>query len=245
MKQAKWIRWAHRWVGLWFSVVALMASASGLIHLWMSHTQPPPPTGSPISAAALDLSVVKITPHQAVAAVEAATSTSRVSEIQLLTIAGTPWYQLFLVESSMPKYVCATTGHYDPERDEKYAQEIAGRALGHKNCRKAQYLTAFDRDYIPIFRILPVYRFDADDEAGSRVYVSTVTGNVTRATDNQKQWEATVFSVFHKWMFLRDKNVRNYSLGLATLGIFLASVLGIWLFWVTRRKKYDRMRVEP
>jgi uncharacterized iron-regulated membrane protein len=145
----------------------------------------------------------------------------------------------------MPKYVCATTGRYDPERDEKYAQEIAGRALGHKNCRKAQYLTAFDRDYIPIFRILPVYRFDADDEAGSRVYVSTVTGNVTRATDNQKQWEATVFSVFHKWMFLRDKNVRNYSLGLATLGIFLASVLGIWLFWVTRRKKYDRMRVEP
>jgi uncharacterized iron-regulated membrane protein len=235
MKKARIIRWAHRWVGLFFAVATLMASGSGLIHLWMSHTQPPPPTGPSNQAPVVDMSLVKISPQQAVEVARQQHQSEGVLRMELLSIKNEPWYQIFLQGVTKPVYVSAQHGQWDAERDEIYAQQIASSSIGGHSVRKTHYLSQFDREYIAIFRILPVYRFDADDQLGTRVYVSTVTGTVTRATDDQKQWEANVFSLFHKWMFIRDKNLRNYSLGLATLGVFLTSVLGIWLFWVTRR----------
>jgi hypothetical protein len=79
-----------------------------------------------------------------------------------------------------------------------------------------------------------VYRFDVDDGKGTRVYVSTMTGSVTRHTDDQRQLEANVFSNFHKLMFIKDKDLRDGLLTLMTLGIFLVAVLGIVLFFMTR-----------
>lgn len=241
MKQAKWIRWAHRWVGLWFSIVALMASASGLIHLWMSHTQPPPPSGPP-SLAALAMDQVTVTPAQAAATAMEKMASSGVTHMPLRMIEGEPWYQIFLIGQQQPVYVHAQKGSIDEQCDERFAKEIATTALATKRLEKTKYLTEFDREYIGIFRILPVYRFDANDEKGNRVYVSTVTGSVTRATDDAKQWEANVFSLLHKWMFIPNKNVRNYALGIATFGIFVTSLLGLWLFWVTRPKSRAGLR---
>ena len=84
--------------------------------------------------------------------------------------------------------------------------------------------------------MLPVYRFDADDERGTRVYVSTLTGSVTRATDDAKQREATIFTVFHKWMFIKNREVRDWALMTAMAGLIALAVSGLVLFWQTRRR---------
>ena len=88
-----------------------------------------------------------------------------------------------------------------------------------------------------IFRILPVFRFDVDDGAGTRVYVSTTTGTVTRHTDNEKQFEANVFFLFHKFGFIPDKNTRDAVLVSAMVGISLVALGGVVLFFMTRPRR--------
>jgi hypothetical protein len=84
--------------------------------------------------------------------------------------------------------------------------------------------------------VLPVYRFDAGDALETRVYVSTATGSVTRHTDRERQFEANIFSNFHKLAFIRDKNARDLVLSVLTGGAALASIAGIILFFATRSR---------
>ncbi|MES2440448.1 MAG: hypothetical protein V4584_15370 [Verrucomicrobiota bacterium] len=227
-----WIRKAHRWLGLIFSLTLLMSSGSGVIHTIMTRTQAPPPAARPGSLA-LDISSMKLTPQDAVARLPGGTEPTAVN---LRMIAGQPHYQIFSA-TGKSGYVNAVTGAVDPSTDEIYAGEIASGFLGGMPVRKSDYLTAFNREYIGIFRILPVYRFDAGDPRGNRVYVSTVTGSVTRHTDDGKQFEADIFTLFHKFGFIRDKDLRDWGLILVTGGTFAVSVLGVVLFFLTRPRR--------
>jgi uncharacterized iron-regulated membrane protein len=81
------------------------------------------------------------------------------------------------------------------------------------------------------------YRFDFDDERQTRVYVSTTTGSVTRHTDKQRQFQANAFSTFHKLSFIPNKDMRDLVLTVMTGGIFVASLLGVVLFFLTRPRR--------
>jgi hypothetical protein len=242
MIKAQWIRKAHRWIGLIFSITVLMASGSGLIHLWMSRSQPAPPAvaaRSPVSH--IDVDAITVSAADAMQSIKKQRSSAVAKEIHLRSIAGQPWYQVFLHGEQKAAYVNAVTGESNDAMDEQFAREIAMGALGTNAIEHRAYLTQYDAEYIAIFRILPVYRFDNNDEMGRRVYVSTLTGSVTRATDDQKQWEANLFSNFHKWQFINNKNLRDSLLGLATFGSFFVSILGIWLFVITGKSKRARI----
>ena len=165
---------------------------------------------------------------------------SEAQAINLRGIGGEPWYQIYAAPHAPAQYVSAVDGRIDPAQDERYAAEIASAFLGGAAVRRTDYLTAFNAEYINIFRILPVYRFDAADGRGTRVYVSTATGSVTRHTDNSRQFEANVFTNFHKLGFIRDKNTRDFVLTALTLGIFIAALLGVALFFLTARKSVPR-----
>ncbi len=160
-----------------------------------------------------------------------------VQAINLRGIGGQPWYQIYTTTSPIPHYVSAEDGRLDPSRDEAYAAEIATNFLGGKDVSKTDFLTAFNSEYLNIFRILPVYRFDAGDELDTRVYVSTTTGSVTRHTDRKRQFEALIFTNFHKLGFISNKDLRDIVLTVLTTGTFLVSCLGIVLFFATRPKK--------
>lgn len=227
-----WIRKAHRWLGLIFSVTVLMSSGSGVIHTVMTRTQSAPPPARPPELA-LDTASITLTAEQAVAKLGGA---GAASAINLRMIAGEPVYQVFQSDGK-PRYVNAVDGSVDPATDEIYGAEIASSFLGGKSVEKTDYLTQFNREYIGIFRILPVYRFDAGDEKNTRVYVSTVTGSVTRLTDDGKQLEANIFTYIHKFGFIPNKDVRDWALALVTGGAFVVSLLGVVLFFLTRPKR--------
>ena len=118
-----------------------------------------------------------------------------------------------------------------------YAKEIASSYLGSTEAKQTAFLTSFNNEYINIFRILPVYRFDLADGKGTRVYVSTITGSVTRDTNDKKQFEASIFTNFHKLGFIPNKNVRDTVLTVITFAAFLISILGILLFFLVKTKK--------
>ena len=224
----KFIRNAHRWLGLIFSLSILMSSGSGVLHNVMTYTQKPPP---PVRPSGEGMSVEKIAVP--VAEVPARLGWSEVQAINVRSIAAEPWYQAFATTVEKPGYVNAVDGRVDPTQDERYAAQIASGFVGGAAVRKTDYLTEFNGEYINIFRVLPVYRFDVDDELRTRVYVSTVTGSVTRHTDDKRQFEASIFTNFHKLGFIPNKLARDLILSTLTLGAFLVSILGIILFCVT------------
>lgn len=230
-----WIRKLHRWLGLLFSLTVLMSSGSGVIHTVMTRTQSPPPPARPANTG-LDAASITITAQDAVSR----SLRDQPAAINLRTIAGQPHYQIFPARGN-PVYVNAATGAVEPAFDETYAAEIASSFLGGTTVKKTDYLTSFNMEYIGIFRILPVYRFDAADGKGTRVYVSTVTGSVTRLTDDEKQLEANLFTLVHKFGFIRNKDLRDWSLALVTGGAFVVSLLGIVLFFLTRPRRKSRL----
>lgn len=232
MKSA-WIRKAHRWLGLLFSTTLLMSSGSGVLHIVMTRTQQAPPPARP-SGGGLNAEAVLISLADAAAA---SGGTGPVMAANLRSIAGDPCYQLFFPGEKTPRYVNATTGKADPQLEETYAAEIATTFLGGATVTKTDYLQDFNNEYINIFRILPVHRFDAADGKRTRVYVSTVTGSVTRHTDDSKQFEASAFTRFHKLGFIPGKDARDIVLGTITGGVFVVSLLGIVLFFLTRPRR--------
>ncbi len=209
-----------------------MSSGSGVIHTVMTRTQSAPPPAKPPELP-LDTAAITLTAAQAVAKLDGA---DEPSAINLRMIAGVPVYQVFLPNGA-PRYVNAVDGSVDPAMDEIYGAEIASGFLGGKEVRKTDYLTSFNGEYIGIFRILPVYRFDTGDADHTRVYVSTVTGSVTRLTDDGKQFEANIFTNIHKFGFIPNKDLRDWTLTLVTAGAFVVSLLGVLLFFITRPKR--------
>lgn len=218
------LRRFHRWHALVMSVVVLMSACSGLIHTWMAHNQPPPPPARP--AGEVDLASVTVPPSAL---------PGPAAGVSLRSIGGQPWWQLMPAGGGPLRWFDARSGTEDTAADARYAAEIAGRALGGATVRQTAYLTAYDAEYITIFRILPVYRFDADDGRGTRVYVSTMTGSVTRHTDDARQFEAQTFSLLHKWMFIPNRTVRDWALMTAMAGLVVLAGSGLLLFWRTRR----------
>jgi hypothetical protein len=228
------IRKLHRWLGLLFSLSVLIASGSGVLHNIMTRTQAAPPQAKP-SGGGMDVTAIQISVAAAVA--KLTEPKPEVQAVNLRGIGGQPWYQIYTQTSRRPQYVSAVDGRADPAMDEAYAAEIAKNFLGGAAVKKADFLTAFNSEYLNIFRILPVYRFDTGDALDTRVYVSTTTGSVTRHTDKERQFEATIFTNFHKLGFIPSKDTRDLVLTVVNIGISLVACLGIALFFATRSKK--------
>lgn len=227
------IRNVHRGLGLIFSVTILVSASSGILHQVMARTQPPPPKPRPHGT--VDLTRLTFPLSEAVARLGA--SASSVHAVSVRTINGRSWYQFLLEGSERPVYLDAEDGAPGPDADERYAMDIAARYLGPEmRLKNTAYLTEYDAEYLNIFRILPVYRFDADDGRHTRVYVSTMTGSVTRHTDDAKQFEASIFSNLHKFQFIQNKDWRDAALITVTAGAAVVSMLGIVLFIGTSRR---------
>jgi hypothetical protein len=232
-------RKAHRWLGLFFSLSILTSSGSGILHNVMTYTQPPPPPARPLGGG-VAAERIRIPVTEAIAKLPA----SDAQAINIRSIHGEPWYQIFTSSADRPAYISAMDGRVDPLQDERYAAQIASSFLGGAKVRKENYLTAFDNEYINIFRVLPVYRFDIDDAKNSRVYVSTMTGSVTRHTDDIRQFEANIFTNFHKLGFIANKIARDVILTFLTLGAFTVACLGIALFFLTSPARSERAASE-
>jgi len=233
MRLALKIRKGHRLLGLAFGLSILLSAGSGVLHQVMARTQAPPPAVKP-AGPALAVDKIKVSVPQAARTAGVQGQTQAVS---IRSIQGQPWYQFVLQGSAKPAYVNAETGEVGADEDFRYASQIASAFLGGAEVRQTDYLTGFNSEYLNIFRILPVYRFDAADSRGTRLYVSTMTGSVTRHTDNQRQFEANVFTYIHKFGFIPNRDLRDAVLIFMTAGAFLSALAGMALFFITRSNK--------
>jgi hypothetical protein len=231
------LRRFHRGHALIMSAIVAASAASGLIHTWMGMTQGPPPRAAPASA--VDTAAVRLSPAEAVTLATAlrppGAGSLTVTGLDLRPIGGVPFWRI--LGGPAPIWVDATQPVVDADADVRYALQVARAAVGDgAKLRHDGVLTAYDQEYIAIFRLLPVHRIRVDDGKGTRLYVSTVTGSVARQTDDWKQFEANVFTYAHKWAFL-PRPWRDYALIIAMAGILVLAVSGVVLAVLTRRRK--------
>ncbi|HEX6429222.1 MAG TPA: hypothetical protein VF008_16105, partial [Niastella sp.] len=99
-------------------------------------------------------------------------------------------------------------------------------------------LTAFDNEYKYVNRILPVYRVAFHRPDGIRVYVETTQDRFAFAMDNRRATFDTIFQWLHTWSWLDALgNTKLVFIIAICLLAFCTSILGIYIFFITKTKK--------
>lgn len=221
----------HRSLGLIFGIYLITAALSGVAHNIMALLYPSLP---PIKPAAH----LSLPPHglDPAAAARQAGVWSAIERLEVRAIGGRPVYQFITADAERPRYVDMATGQTLADADRKHAAEIAARALPHAAVINSAYLTAFDAEYGRKNQILPVYRFDADDDARTRVYISTATGTVVYATNDARATLSALFRNLHLLAFLNNHDLQMWILLALALGALAMAGLGMAMLWVRRTK---------
>jgi uncharacterized iron-regulated membrane protein len=99
-------------------------------------------------------------------------------------------------------------------------------------------LTAFDKEYKFVNRLLPVHKVAFNRPDGIRVYVETTQDRFAFAMDNKRAVFDNIFQWLHTWSWLDALgNTKLYFIIAICLLSLITSVLGIYIFCITKTKK--------
>lgn len=106
-------------------------------------------------------------------------------------------------------------------------------------------ITAFNKEYKYVNRLLPVYRVDFDRADGIRVYVETTQDRYAYAVDNKRAFFDRLFGLFHTWEWLNAAGDLKYVLMVLITGLgFLTTIMGLCIFFTTKTKKSNHPLVK-
>lgn len=99
-------------------------------------------------------------------------------------------------------------------------------------------LTAFDKEYKFVNRLLPVHKVSFNRPDGIRIYVETTQDRFAFAMDNRRAMFDNIFQWLHTWSWLdAPGNTKLYFIIAICLLSLVTSVLGIYIFCITKTKK--------
>jgi hypothetical protein len=183
----------HRWLGIAGCVLFIAWFASGIV---MMYARMPVLANEERLARAqdLDLSAATLSPEEAAAG--AGVSAERVQVGMLL---GRPVYRFGGRDQVI---VFADTGEPFIGLDEAAARAAAQRyAPGYEGAlRYDAYMIDPDQWTLQAGALMPIHRFALDDDAGTRLYVSEVTGDVVLRTTRRERFWAYLGPVLH-WLY--------------------------------------------
>jgi len=250
----------HRRLSIVIALPVLLWASSGLMHPIMTNIRPAMATQAYVPVAVpvgrMTISLDSVLRHRHIDSVAA---------VRLVHIDTNWFYQVRTPGAgAVPMYVSCTNGKVLPMGDWLYAQWLAryflegggshGIAGGGDDCCGAatecvlhpakgaavgnvSLLRAFDNEYKSINRLLPVYRVDFERADGIRIYVETTQDRFSFAMDRRRASFDAFFRICHLWGWLdwlgRGRMVVEVAVALTA---FITAVLGIWIFFVTRRR---------
>ncbi len=191
MKWKRWLYLTHRWLGIGMCLLVVMWFASGVVMMYVgfpSLTVAERLAGLP----GLQASTIRVTPENLTRSINADDS---IKSLRLSSILGRPAYLLETV-SGLQKIQFADSGEYLRSISESQALKAAQvyqQFLDIDSTQTATVLDRVDMDQWTVSGSLhkhrPLYKVALHDPASTRLYISSVTGEVVRDTNrNERFW---------------------------------------------------------
>jgi hypothetical protein len=200
-------RW-HSAVGWIAGLAACLWVISGLLHVVMTWTTP---RAAAMAAPEATFEGAMIPDIQKLLQ---RTDGATVSAARLAMLDGTP--HLYLRPSNNPEaqLVRLSDGKAKADGDRQLAIALARHYAGDLTSpiKATRLVTAFDSDYPPIYRLLPVWRVDFDRADGLAAYVDTSTGRLGSLTTPQKEFLLWAFRTIHTFGFADGVEVARVAL---------------------------------
>jgi len=119
--------------------------------------------------------------------------------------------------------------------------EAASTVLNNKTGAPIDYaslITKFDKEYKPIYCLLPVYKVQFKRADNIRLYVETGQDRFSVAVDKNRAAFTQFFDIVHTWGWLDflGKGRLMVVMIIAALGFFTA-IMGLYIFFSTKSKK--------
>lgn len=224
----------HQWLALVLTLPLLVWTLSALLHPLMriskpqlaQHTLPRP---------ALEAQALRLTPKQALTQ----NAIHTFENINLIKLNSAWFYQVALTHSDERIYLNTQTGQRLHEGDRLYAQYLARQYLGDTQSAitSSTLISAFNSEYGPINRLLPVWRIDFARDDHLRLYIQTQTARLASAVDDRRALQQWLFTQLHTWRFLGANNPLRITLFISAMLLFAVIALsGVLLYGASRSR---------
>ncbi|MBX3707952.1 MAG: hypothetical protein KF911_15070 [Pseudomonadales bacterium] len=217
----------------WIAGLALLAwGSSGILHTVITRVGPQLADVRP-PAPAMDLAGAR-----AFGAVLTQAGVRETRAVRIVATADGAHLQVTESAEAPRRYFDLRTGAERPDYDRAQAIYLARHYLGRADLAvvSARLQQTFDRDYVPVNRLLPVWRIDFADAAGTSVWIYTETGALALASDRTKRGLQRVFELVHTWSWMPPGlEWLRVAVMFALVGcIAITAVLGLRLRWRRR-----------
>ena len=241
----KWLILSHRYLGIGLGLLFVVWFASGIA---MIYARDMPRLTDELRLERmepLDLGSVQLTPLEAA---EGAGLGESMGSVTLLMVMDRPAYRLGGRDAAT---IFADTGERMSGAGPERAREVAARFMDvdPERVEYEELLTESDQWTISLRGQLPFHKLRIDDDRGTRLYVSPVSGEVTLLTTRASRALAWVSAIPH-WLYFTPLRVRDNLwtqtvLWTAALGCVLAILgitLGVVQFKFSRPFRLSRIR---
>lgn len=232
----------HQWLGALSCVGLLMWAGSGLLHPIMARTQPvPAQRNAPVQRIDLQhaLPLAAALQQQGIA---------QITQAELTSIDGQSYYRVALPQQAQAQYLHTQTGMVLAGGDARYAEQLARHytQAAHTPVRSLRLQTQFDADYLPVNKLLPVWRVEFVRDDGLRAFVDTSQARLAALSDQRQTALMRIFRMGHNWAFLDAAPKLQISLMVALLACLLFSALsGLYFYWRLAPSAQQRLQQRP
>ncbi|WP_148714380.1 hypothetical protein [Chitinolyticbacter meiyuanensis] len=213
-----WLTRWHRWLAWPAFIAVLLWGATGVMHPVMSALTPSPARLAPPPALPADLQPV---PPPAVKTLAA---------LRLTMLDGRPaWRQHG--DGQVRWFDAASGGEIagaDQREAERLARGFAGDAVSP--IARIESVTRFGPDYLPMNKLLPVWRVDFAREDGLTAFVDTDGGRLAALTNDSKRVLSTIFVFVHSWAWAGDGVAKQAGISLLVGTAFVTLLGGFTLY---------------
>ncbi|SMO79865.1 PepSY domain-containing protein [Solitalea koreensis] len=232
----------HRSLSILIALPVIMWTISGIMHPLMTTIKPKIKNqflyAKPIDSASLAIGIDKVLLQNQIKAI---------SNFRIVQMNEASFYQVKLKHDAVLHYFNAKTGQELKSGDQYYADQLAAKLLGDDQSKitSTQFVQSFDKEYVEINRLLPVYKVSFDRNDGIRLYVDTSSDRLGLAMDNKRAIFNSFFRNFHSWEFLHFfGSFRLFVLGALASIAFLTVIMGIYISRITKAKTAANSQVK-
>jgi hypothetical protein len=232
----------HQWLGLLSCIGILMWGLSGITHPIMSRLQPKPAAFMP-PALQWDAGSTP-SPKAALSAL----GITRLVSLHTVQLDGRMHWLAHADEARAGVLLDAQTGAVLAQGEARLAEALARHYTGlqQDQVTSVRLVTAFDDDYLPVNRLLPVWQvsFARDDHLNA--YIDTRQMRLATLGDDTKRAMGRFFRWAHTWQFMDDApGLQRASMSTLLACIGFSALTGLYFWWAMRASAARRLATRP